>query len=74
MLWLGLGGGTLALRRLGFLCCSVLFSFSLFLQVSVTPKDEETTPEEPWVVETTFGVGGGVVSPSAWTSRLRFGR
>ena len=47
--------------------------FSLFLQDSVTPEDE-TTPEEHWVVETTFGVGGGVAAPSAWTSRLRFGR
>ena len=34
--------------------------FSLFLQDSVTPEDKETTPEEHWVVETTFGVGGGV--------------
>ena len=48
--------------------------FSLFLQDSVTPEDKETTPEEPWVVETNFGVGGGVAAPSAWTSRLRFGR
>ena len=40
----------------------------------MTPEDEETTPEEPWVLETTFGVIGGVVTPSAWTSRLRFGR
>ena len=47
--------------------------FSLFLQDSVTLEDEETTPEEPWVVETTFGVGGGVAATSAWTSRLRFG-
>ena len=28
----------------------------------MTPEDEETTPEEPWVAETTFGVGGGVVT------------
>ena len=40
----------------------------------MTTEDKETTPEEPWVVETIFGVGGGDVAPSVWTSRLRFGR
>ena len=39
-------------------CGSSVVEFSIFLQDSVTPEDEETTPEEPWVVETTFGVGG----------------
>ena len=34
--------GTLALRCLVFLSCYVLFSF-IFLQDSVTPKDEEMT-------------------------------
>ena len=73
MLWLGLGGYPCA-YALGISLLFCVVQFSLFLQDSVTPEDEETTPEEPWVVETTFGVGGGVVTPSAWTSRLRFGR
>ena len=37
-----------------------MVEFSFFLQDLVTPEDEETTPEEPWVVETTFGVGGWI--------------
>ena len=32
VLWLGLGG-TLALRRLRFLCCSLLFSFLFFCRI-----------------------------------------
>ena len=68
MLWLGLGGYPCAYALgISLLFCAV--QFSLFLQDSPTPEDKET-----WVVETTFGVGGGVVTPSAWTSRLRFGR
>ena len=67
-------GGNLCAYALGISLLFCVVQFSLFLQDSVTPGDEETTPEEPWVVETTFVVGGGVVTPSAWTSRLRFGR
>ena len=54
-------GCTLALRRLIFLCISLLFcvvQFSFLLQDSVLAEDKETTPEEPRVVETTFGVVG----------------
>ena len=40
----------------------------------MTPEDEDTTPKEPLMVATTFVDDGGVFAPSAWTSRLRFGR
>ena len=40
----------------------------------MTPEDKKTALGEPMLVATTFVAGGGVVSPSAWTSRHRFGR
>ena len=49
----------------GIILLLCVVHFSHFLQDSVTPEDREKTPAELLVVETTFGVGDGVVAPSA---------